>query len=67
MTLSFADVEVGDKVYCLAWLAKQFTVVEKDDRTKRVALEAESAVDKARDTVELFELDGTDVFSQIVG
>jgi hypothetical protein len=54
MTLTYADVDVEDKVYCLAWLGKQFTIVAKDERTGRVELEAESAVDPYGAQVDLF-------------
>jgi hypothetical protein len=52
--LTFEDVSVGDQLWCLAWIGKEFTVVEKDGETGRVALEGPSAVDPYGAQVDLF-------------
>src|SRR5688572_12412256 len=52
--LTYEDVSIGDQLWCLAWIGKEFTVVEKDDETRRVALEGPSAVDPYGAQVDLF-------------
>ena len=55
MSLTYEAVAVGDEVYCLAWIGKKFTVVDKDDDKKLVALEGESASDPYGAQVDVFD------------
>jgi len=41
----FDDYEIGDKVWCLAWIDKQFTIVGKHAEQRRISIEAPSATD----------------------
>jgi hypothetical protein len=52
--LTYDDVSVGDQLWCVAWIGKEFTVVEKDDESHRVALEGANAVDPYGAQVDLF-------------
>ena len=52
--LDFDHIEVGDELYCLVWIGKKFTVVDKDDAAGRIALAGESATDPYGAMVDIF-------------
>jgi hypothetical protein len=52
--LDFDHIEVGDELYCLAWIGKKFTVVDKDDAAGRIALAGASATDPYGAMVDIF-------------
>jgi hypothetical protein len=54
MALTYDSVAVGDRVWCLAWVGKEFVVVDKDDELERVALEGANAIDPYGAQLDLF-------------
>lgn len=43
--LGFDDYAIGDEVWCLAWVGKLFTVVDKNPNDRRISIEGPSATD----------------------